>query len=316
MTTLTVTELFEDRDSESTLGGAGNEGVVNTYTRKFQVVAASIIGPQQARLAPGIPAVGDYYQTETESDRGALCHSVKASARNDTRLVWVVTCSYSNSSRDVGQLSKEISGAGDGQPGSGNKKSPDSRQQNDPESTEPRVTTDYRIVPKVLEVDLDGKHAMNSADEKFDPPIEYESLSPVIRITRLVRKHDFNDARNGVVTNTAAVRTRFGTAEAGTLLQVGIEVQEVVKNGETFIEETRTFFHDRDGWMIKKLDVGFREKHIGGGGEIIYKPILVKGDDGIERPVSSPVPLNGNGIAAAAGGGRAEVLTFRVYRDF
>lgn len=311
MATFTVTELTDERTATAELGGKAKPGATRHYVRVFQVATDSeLVGPQAVLLAPGIPRLTEEYRIQgtTENDRGALCVRVTPKQIPGSRVHWTVTAEYSSDSDDAADPAREIAGAKEGKPGSGQTANKDSGQQNNPLSKPPKIQLTYERFVKALVEDLDGFKAMNSAREPFDPPIEYEELRPVLRITSNEAEFNLFGAGNRVLVNKAAMRIPgFGTAPPGTVRQVGIEVSQEFESGVTFYVVTREYiiFPEGDADKIKVLDMGLRENVLGE-----LRPITKKCADGIERAVSSPVPLDG-GLEADT----PAVLPFRIYHS-
>lgn len=306
-----VNEIWNGRNGAAELGGRGREGAIRRYTRVFRVITDDAeTGPQAVMFAKAggvrIPRLTEAYKTSRAYDPGALCSRVEPRQTDDWK-VWEVVCSYSSDSEDVGDPSKEVTGA-DG-PGYGKSGNKDSGEQNDPTQKPPKISISYERYTRIPAVDLDGNKVVNSSFEVFDPPEEIEDIRPVVRVTTNEPVFNYDDRFNQVACN----RNEFLGFPPGSVRLTGVSLTEEFEQGVPFFAVTREYTVDlQDSWLMKYLDVGFRElKQVDGVEQLV--PIKVKGLDGKLYTVTSPYPLDGNGRRTD---GPPAVLTFTVYDRF
>jgi len=308
-----VNEIWNGRNGTSELGGKGAEGAIRRYTRVFRVITDDAeTGPQAVMYARAggiaIPALTDFYRTRTAIDKGALCNSIQPRQTDDWK-VWEVVCGYSSDNKDVDDPAREVSGAKPGEAGGGQAGVKPVDQQSNPLKQSSKVSITYERFTRVPVVDLDGVKVCNSSNEVFDPPEEIEDIRPVVRVTTNEATFDFQRRENNVAVN----RGPFLGFPPGTARMTGLALTEEYEKGIPYFAVTREYTIDLiDEWLMKFLDVGFRElKEVGGVQQLV--PIKIKGTDGKLHSVTSPYPLDGNGRKTE---GKPAIKTFTVYNRF
>jgi hypothetical protein len=154
-----------------------------------------------------------------------------------------------------------------------------------------RVYTEQFQKPAVF--NKDDELIVNSAGDPYDPPPMMDDSRRVISLVRNVPNCpswilDYQDA-----VNSDAFTVRGVTYAVGTGKVQSVSLSDAQKrNGIDFYTLEVLIHLQRNGWILKTLDAGFRE--VDYSGDLIN--ILNPGDG--ER-VSAPVPLNGAGAALA-----------------
>jgi hypothetical protein len=96
MAVLDCKEIHEGRR------GSVNEKGVREYTRMFQVITDSpTTSIAEVGDAFGMPRIGDFYVTGTESDEGATLRRILPNQNPEAPEWWTVTCEYSSASEAV-----------------------------------------------------------------------------------------------------------------------------------------------------------------------------------------------------------------------
>jgi hypothetical protein len=155
--------------------------------------------------------------------------------------------------------------------------------------------------------DRNGNFIVNSAGDPFDPPNMMDDSRRVVTVQKNLAVVptwilDYQDAVNSDSFTIDGVTVAAGLAKMQTVT-VG-EVQR--RNGNTFRSVNFTIHLQREGWLLRPLDAGFREIAYGG-----LVNIKNPGDD--ELP-GAPVPLNGSGVSLASPSFSTCVfLSFEVY---
>ena len=155
--------------------------------------------------------------------------------------------------------------------------------------------------------DRNGDFIVNSAGDPFDPPNMMDDSRRVVTVQKNLTVVptwilDYQDAVNSDSFIIDGV-----TVAAGLAKMQAVTVGEVQRrNGNTFRSVNFTIHLQRDGWLLRPLDAGFREIAYGG-----LVNIKNPGDD--ELP-GAPVPLNGSGVSLASPSFSTCVfLSFEVY---
>lgn len=141
--------------------------------------------------------------------------------------------------------------------------------------------------------DRNGDFIVNSAGDPFDPPLMMDDSRRVVTVQKNLAVVptwilDYQDAVNSDSFTIDGVTIAAGVAKMQSVT-VG---ERQRRNGTTFRTVSFTIHLQRDGWILKPLDAGFREIAYSGELQNIKNP----GDD--ELP-GAPVPLNGSGRALA-----------------
>lgn len=215
----TVTEIIDGRNALIEAGGRGNEGIQRRYVRKFRVILDNWTdGGLRAASAPGIPRVGEIYRDAGGSvDTGARCHAVEPESTSEGRQ-WLVTCSYSSSDSDIGDIDKETAGKADPNDPNNNSSDPGSGgggsgQEGGPLSKPAEITYSTQRVTKIAqfaEADLNG--AVNASLSR-----RRLTLRPASRLTRPWRSTTFGPSSPSRATsNRSRTRHRQPTSIAST----------------------------------------------------------------------------------------------------
>ena len=248
---MTITYLGEDPAGRT----ATNTKGVRSYTRVFKFKTtdkndtAWDIGSHGSS-----PRIGDAFYD-------AWCQSITVTNTNPF-AGWTVTADYS-SERELAT---------------------------DPTNDPAIITVHTEQFQKVAETDTSGDSVCNSAGDPFDPPFMMDDSRRVISFSKNMSGHpswilSYQDTVNSDVFTVKGVSYAVGTSK---LQRVSIGETQT-RNGVPFVTVSGEIHCQRDGWILRPLDAGFREKS--GAGMI---NILNSVD--FERP-SAPVPLNGSGVS-------------------
>ena len=150
-----------------------------------------------------------------------------------------------------------------------------------------RVYTEQFQKPAIF--NKDGELIVNSAGDPYDPPPMMDDSRRVISLVRNVASCpswvlEYEDAVNSDTFTARGVTYAIGT---GKVQSVSLSDSQK-RNGIEFYTLEVLIHLQKNGWLLKNLDAGFRELNY--SSELIN--ILNQGDG--ER-VSAPVPLDGNG---------------------
>lgn len=251
---MTITYLGEDAGARTATNSRG----VRTYTRAFKFETS-----QESEDAwdvgshPDAPLIG-------QSFSDAWCISSTPSC-TDPWKGWTITAEYSSE-----------------------------REMNQDPTQDPiqiRVYTEQFQKPAIF--NKDNELIVNSAGDPYDPPPMMDDSRRVLSLSRNVPSCpswvlDYQDAVNSDTFTALGVTYAVGT---GKVQSVSLSVAQKRNNIDFYTLEILIHLQ-RDGWILKTLDAGFRELDY--SGDLIN--ILNPGDG--ER-VSAPVPLNGSGAALA-----------------
>lgn len=252
---MTVTYLEEDAGART----ATNLRGVRTYTRAFKFETDSQADDAwEVGSHPSAPRIGQAF-------RDAWCIS-STPACTDPWKGWTITAEYS-SEREMNE---------------------DPTQ----DAMQIRVYTEQFQKPAVF--NKDNELIVNSAGDPYDPPPMMDDSRRVISLVRNVATCpawvlDYQDAVNSDSFTVRGVTYAVGT---GKVQSISLS-DDQKRNGIDFYTLEVLIHLQKNGWILKTLDAGFREVS-GSGGELIN--ILNSGDG--ER-VSAPVPLDGSGAALA-----------------
>lgn len=251
---MTVYFLEEDAGARTATNSRG----IRTYTRAFRFrVDSQADDAWEVGSHPDAPRIGQAF-------RDAWCISSTPTC-TDPWKGWTVTAEYS-SEREMNE---------------------DPTQ----DAMQIRVYTEQFQKPAVF--NKNNELIVNSAGDPYDPPPMMDDSRRVISLVRNVPNCpswvlDYQD-----VVNSDTFTVRGVTYAAGTGKVQSVSLSDTQKrNGIDFYTLEVLIHLQKNGWLLKNLDAGFRE--LGYGGELIN--ILNSGDN--ER-VSAPVPLDGSGHALA-----------------
>lgn len=254
---------------------ADEEAEFRTFTRVFIVVTDDVgDGPVAARLAAGIPNIGDGHPAEPFK---AFCFSIVPN-ETSSRLIFEVVCQYST---DPGVFAE------------------------DPTDAEPVIS--WSSVRQTVQIrqDIDGKPIQNAAGEDFEVGLA-ENVS-IMEVTVVTNEDDYDpDFAEDMLETTnesqiqiagksvgpfkAKLVTFTGeSSESGGVQFFKITKKLIFKGSNLETEESDTF--DR-----KILNQGFNAKLIAGPTE---KPVAILDQQGKE--VDKPQNLKADGTREAAG---------------
>lgn len=220
-------------------------------------------GPSDVLASTDLPAIGDAYETSSD----AKLVDIVANPLDDNPYVWEVIGSYSQKTTD-----------------------PETSPSTSP--LDRRVRWSYGSVQRseALLVDQNGDDVVNSAGDRFDPPIEV--ARPQLRMTARRNELGFDPAT--IVAYVGRVNSAAWRGfDTEMVLCTGITADERTENGTTYFEVSYEFevhWDDTLGWnTLEVLDQGFNRLTTPTTKEPIYME-----PDRVERP-SNPMPLDGSG---------------------
>jgi hypothetical protein len=253
MTVTFIEEIAEGRTATNTKGA-------RSYTRKFKLkTSLNSEGPYAVGSDANLPVIGSQYP----DDSGAWCVSLEVSQFSG-RFGWIVTANYS-SERELAQ---------------------------DPTNDPAEISWSSEQFQRPAVFDNSGNAIVNSAGDPFDPPNMMDDSRRVVTIQKNLATVPswiltYQDAVNSDTFSVDGISIAAGLAKIQSVT-VG-PVQK--RNGTSFRTVTIVMHLQKDGWLLRPLDAGFRERV---SGEL--QNIRNSGDD--ELP-AAPVPLNGSGSALA-----------------
>lgn len=254
MTVSYLGEITGERSATNSLGK-------RSYTRAFKLTTSTTAeGAYAVGSHASLPNIGAVFP----DDSSAWCVSLDVK-NSDPWKGWTVTAEY-NSDRELAI---------------------------DP-TTEPaivRISTEQ--FQKVVEVDINGDSICNSAGDPFDPPFMMDDSRRVVSITKNMSGIpswilNYADTVNSDAFTIKGITYSVGQ---GKVQRVAIG-EEQTRNGVPFVVVELDIHLQRDGWILKPLDVGFRQ--------LAYDAttrINITNDDNSLPP--APVPLNGLGKVLA-----------------
>jgi hypothetical protein len=141
--------------------------------------------------------------------------------------------------------------------------------------------------------DRSGNFIVNSAGDPFDPPNMMDDSRRVVTVQKNLAVVptwilDYQDAVNSDSFTVDGVTIGIGLAKMQTVT-VG---ERNRRNGTVFRTVSFTIHLQREGWLLRPLDAGFRE--------IAYGGLVNIKNPGDEELPGAPVPLNGSGAALAS----------------
>ncbi len=169
----------------------------------------------------------------------------------------------------------------------------------DPTSDPAIITVNTEQFQKVADRDKDGNAICNSAGDPFDPPYMMDDSRRVIQIQKNMSGHPSWVLNYADVVNSDSfiVNGVTYTAGQGKVQRVTIGEQQV-RNGVPFVTVSLEIHLQRDGWILRPLDAGFRQLAYDGTTRInIYNPAATPSETGDLERVTAPVPLDGFGKA-------------------
>jgi hypothetical protein len=258
-------------------------------------------GPGLVLLAAGLPLIDDLHP---EDSLAKVNSKSAAQVSSDPRVwnvsdprVWNVTVSYA---------SDESNSSGTG-----------SSDDPDPEARPAVIEWSFAQFQRVADKDLNGTPIVNSAFDQFDPPPLRDDSRPVLRITRI--EAGFDPARALDFQDTVNADNFFG-ANPGQSKCASIGARSFFENDRQWFEVVYEFHFRRDGFQLSILDQGYRQIELDGGSTInvaILEEVREGSNPTDRRPISSPAPLNGAGVALdKPAPGTTPLPTAFTYLDF
>jgi hypothetical protein len=235
---------------------ATNDKGARSYSRAFRLnTTQQSEGPYAVGSHPSLPIIGSTHP----EDSGAWCTTLTVE-NSDPWKGWTVTADYSTE--------RELA--------------------TDPTNDPAVISVTTEQFQKVADKDINGNATTNSAGDPYDPPHMMDDSRRTIHITKNMSGHPSWLLSYSDVVNSDTFTVKGITYAIGTGKVQGISIgPDQTRNGVTFVEVSYSIQLQRDGWLHKPLDVGFREKVAG-------QMLLIKGSD--FQLVSAPVPLDGNGL--------------------
>lgn len=282
-------EIFEERSVREATKG------VREMTRKWIVTADENIGPcsclrilRDDFIPAIIPAVGDYYKTDEEEDKAAICKTVSITNINNDRFIFGVSANYSSEQED-------------------------GESQENPLSRPPDISYKGTKSTVVYTVDSEGKPVLNSSDEPFEEPLEKDDTRPTLTITRNEAKFVF---ANAVEYQDAVNQDVFFGADPGKAKIQDISAKYVVEGVYAYWNVTYEIQFRRDGWLDKVMDRGYRSKTrqtLPDGSLARRRFDYEQLTDANGQPLTKPVKLDGQG-KPLEDGKDAVYLDFKPYK--
>ena len=246
---MTITYLGEDPAGRT----ANNTKGVRSYTRVFKFKTtdkndtAWDIGSHVSS-----PRIGDVFYD-------AWCQSITVT-NTSPYAGWTVTAEYS-SERELAT---------------------------DPTNDPAVITVNTEQFQKVAETNISGDSVCNSAGDPFDPPYMMDDSRRVISVSKNMSGHPSWILSYADVVNSDTFVIKGITYAIGTGKVQRVSIGETqTRNGVPFVVVTLEIHCQRDGWILRPLDAGFRRK------DGTTRVNITNDGDG-EQP-TAPVPLDGSG---------------------
>jgi hypothetical protein len=153
-----------------------------------------------------------------------------------------------------------------------------------------QVEWDHEPIAEQIDIDLDGKPIVNSADERYDPPLQENVYDTVLTIRRNEPSYSPVVADQYI---NATNEDPWWVFAPGTVLCTRFRGSERRWADLVYYEVQYQFKFRFDGWLRRLPDMGRRE-YLGADddGKPDYQPILTK----TGQPVAEPVFLDGSGL--------------------
>jgi hypothetical protein len=267
-----VKEDFQAREADQKLTLQPFK-IVNTYKRRFIVQTNAVTDDGfRVRTTAGVPVAYSIHP----SDPAAWCNDINAKPRQGHPTCWEVVVSYTS---DFPPPPK--GGGGGNQPPS-------------PASMPTQYGISYTTVTRVLQEDqVNGGPVVNSANEQFDPPLEYDKYLAVYTATVPGCEYNRDTDLTGCVNDN-----RF------TINGIPIDIHTALarvrqtpyfQNGVAYWNTTYELTVDVDGWAVAPLDQGTRQIVTNSSqvyaGAAEFRTIT----DKFNQPLNHPANLNGAG---------------------
>jgi hypothetical protein len=277
---LSVNEIWDGRQ------GSVDTKNVRNYTRTFRVITDSMVdGPFQVTdIPPPFPSIFSFYSDPAGGiDLGAFCTKITP-RQTDEPFVWIVTCEFSSKVDNPEQAQ-----AGD--------------TDKDPLTRPSVVKWSMAKFQRVLDRDVNDDPIVNSAGERFDPPIEIDDSRPVLSITR---NEPTIDPANIVAYQDAVNTDTFFGCDPGTAKIDSIEAESAFENGTFYWKVSYTIHFRREGWDVQPLDQGYHH--------LIAGVPTVNRDPQSGNPYPAPRLLDGSGNLLGTGADPV-FLDFEAYKE-
>lgn len=264
--------------------GAGRRATNNrgmrSYSRQFRLeTTLQSEGPFAVGSDSNLPLIGSLHP----EDSGAWCMTLSVE-NTDPWKGWLVTAEYS-SERELNETATSDAAI---------------------------ITWSSEQFQRPVIVDQDGEAIVNSAGDPFDPPHMIDDSRRVVTVTK-----NLATVPSWILTYQDAVNSADFTVDGVSIAEGKAKMQSVTigepqsRNGNTFRTVTFSMHLEKNGWLFKPLDAGFRTKIDG-------VMANVRNDDDGELP-ALPVPLDGFGnVLVDPSPSTAIYLEFTVYetKDF
>ncbi len=250
---MTVTYLGESH------GPATNAKGSRSYTRTFRLkTSAQTERAYHVGSHASLPVIGEVHP----DDAGAWCTTLSVDP-SDPWKGWTVTAEYSTE-RELAE---------------------------DPTDDPADITWGYEQFQKPAITNYAGEAILNSAGDPFDPAIMIDDSRPYVTISK-----NLSSVPVWIMTYQDAVNSSSFVVDGVTVGAGLAKMQNITvtrpqsRNGTSFRTVTFSIHLQKQGWLSKQLDAGFRE--------IAYSGQLknIRNGDDDELP-AAPVPLNGSGQA-------------------
>ena len=250
---MTITYLGENHAPATNTKGA------RSYTRSFKLqTSAKTERAYHVGSHASLPVIGETHP----DDAGAWCTTLQVDP-SDPWKGWTVTAEYSTE-RELAE---------------------------DPTDDPADITWGSEQFQKPAITNYAGEAIVNSAGDPFDPPIMIDDSRPFVTISK-----NLSAVPVWVMTYQDSVNSSSFVVDGVTVAAGLAKMQNIAvtrpqsRNGTSYRTVTFTIHLQKQGWLSKVLDAGFRQVAYNGELENIRNP----GDD--ELP-AAPVPLNGSGLA-------------------
>jgi hypothetical protein len=253
---------------------------MRSYSRQFRLeTTLQAEGPFAVGSDSNLPLIGSLHP----EDSGAWCTTLSVE-NTDPWKGWLVTAEYS-SERELNETATSDAAI---------------------------ITWSSEQFQRPVIVDQDGEAIVNSAGDPFDPPHMIDDSRRVVTVTK-----NLATVPSWILTYQDAVNSADFTVDGVSIAEGKAKMQSVTigepqsRNGNTFRTVTFSMHLEKNGWLFKPLDAGFRTKIDG-------VMANVRNDDDGELP-ALPVPLDGFGnVLVDPSPSTAIYLEFTVYetKDF
>jgi hypothetical protein len=170
---MAVVQITESPEGRSFAMRYQNRRIVRVYERTYDVFT-NYDGTGQLEVATtlGLPRLGDFYLTPSETDTGAFVNEVRPEQDGDDPYHWKVRVSYSS------DVEPDLTTDG--------KSDSPANAKGNPLLRPAVVSYATRVRKAILEWDyhFPNRPIINSAGERFDPPIEVDAFNTLMTIQR------------------------------------------------------------------------------------------------------------------------------------